>query len=73
MTARQVVDKLLEREDGLPPDMALDNPDADLEHHAKGDPFGAYHYALKKGHHPKLRHAVKGSVYEPVYRHSFGE
>lgn len=73
MNAKELVDAMLEREDNLPPDMALDNPDEDLEHHAKGDPFGAYHYALKKGHHPKLRQAVKGSVYEPVYRHSFGE
>lgn len=73
MNAKQLVDALLGRDDAKPPDMALDNPDEDLDHHAKGDPFSAYEYALRKGHHPKLRHAVKGSVYEPVYRHTFGE
>ena len=77
-SAAQIVDTLLERvtfrrDSDLPPDMSLGDPDKDLEHHASGDPFGADHYALKKGHHPKLRQAVKGSVYEPTYRRTFGE
>jgi len=70
--AAEVVDTLLEVRwtEPIPPKMAFDNPDTELEFHTR-QPLTAWSYADEKGHHPKLWAAVKGSVYEPMYRKKF--
>jgi len=69
--AQRIVNTLLEIRayDRPPPHMALD-ADVETEMAAK-QPFTALELAMRRGHHPRLWQAVKGSVYEPEYRRKF--
>lgn len=71
--AEAIVNSLLEmnyRDEPMPPKPEFKSDAEDLEFHTK-TPFNAYNHALERGHHPALWAAVKGSVYEPIYRKRF--
>ena len=71
--AEAIVNNLLEMnyQEPLPPKPEFAEQDDELEFHAKS-PFTAYSHAMDRGqHHPRLWQAVKGSVYEPLYRKRF--
>ncbi len=70
--ANDIVDSLLETgwDEPLPPKHEFDDRNDELALHAK-TPFTAYSHALERGHHPRLWQAVRGSVYEPLYRKKF--
>lgn len=71
--AETIVNTLLEmnyQDEPLPPKPEFGNEDDDLAFHTKS-PFNAYSHSMERGHHPRLWQAVKGSVYEPLYRKRF--
>jgi len=55
----------------MPPKPMFTDPDTEIDFYTRNS-FMAWTHEADIGHHPKLWNAVRGSVYEPMYRKKFG-